>query len=111
MTTISESPSSLPRSVRERNGVLDMAEATTPRPIALTDAQMTAVLAACAPLQQIDRPAFLEALANLLSGHSEIGDGRSRSMPAASYSANFYGRSAAGQAQPTASTRAWACTH
>jgi hypothetical protein len=48
---------------------------TPPRPISLTDSQMDMVLNACAPLQQVDRPAFLEALAVMLRSSPEIGDG------------------------------------
>jgi hypothetical protein len=45
------------------------------RPLALTDAQYTAVVQACAPMQPVDRDAFLNALAALLSNETTIGDG------------------------------------
>ena len=43
-------------------------------PIALTDAQLAAVMRACEPLAPRDRGAFLEAVADALHGR-EIGDG------------------------------------
>jgi hypothetical protein len=44
-------------------------------PIALTDSQLTALMAAAAPLQPGDRGVFLEALAVALRDVPEIGDG------------------------------------
>jgi hypothetical protein len=46
-----------------------------PRPIALSDQQMSALLAASYPLPPDSRPAFLEACARELSRLPEIGDG------------------------------------
>lgn len=50
---------------------------TTPTttPLALTDAQLTAVYQAAGPLEPRDRASFLEALAGVLRGRNEIGDG------------------------------------
>jgi hypothetical protein len=45
-----------------------------PAPIALSDAQLDAVMRACAPLQPHARAGFLEAVAAALQGR-EIGDG------------------------------------
>jgi hypothetical protein len=45
------------------------------RPLALTDQQYAAVCLACEPLLPADRDAFLRALAQLLGGEAEIGDG------------------------------------
>jgi hypothetical protein len=46
------------------------------KPLALTDAQMDAVLAAAAPLLPCDRDAFLRALADALRNEpGELGDG------------------------------------
>lgn len=44
-------------------------------PLALTDQQYAAVVAACEPLLPPDRSAFLVALAQLLGSEREIGDG------------------------------------
>jgi hypothetical protein len=44
-------------------------------PIRLTDAQLTAVFEAARPLAVRDRDAFLQAVAEALQGHREIGDG------------------------------------
>jgi hypothetical protein len=44
-------------------------------PIALTDSQLDAVMAAAAPLAPGDRSAFLQDLAVALRDHPEIGDG------------------------------------
>lgn len=41
----------------------------------LTDPQLAAVMRVCRPLQPLERRAFLEALADRLQGHREIGDG------------------------------------
>jgi hypothetical protein len=46
-----------------------------PAPLALTDAQLTAVFEAARPLAVRDRDAFLQAVAEALQGHREIGDG------------------------------------
>jgi hypothetical protein len=46
-----------------------------PAPIALTDAQLDAVFNAARPLAVADRDAFLQAVAEALQGHREIGDG------------------------------------
>lgn len=45
------------------------------RPLALSDQQYLAVCQACEPLLPADRSAFLVALAQLLGGETEIGDG------------------------------------
>ena len=44
-------------------------------PLALTDAQLSAVYRACKPLLPPDRDAFLCALAHALRSEPEIGDG------------------------------------
>jgi hypothetical protein len=44
-------------------------------PIALTDAQLTAVFEAARPLAVRDRDAFLQAVAEVLQARREIGDG------------------------------------
>jgi hypothetical protein len=44
-------------------------------PIALTDAQLTAVFEAARPLAVRDRDAFLQAVAEALQARPEIGDG------------------------------------
>ena len=44
-------------------------------PLSLSDAQMSRLLAACAPLAVSQRRPFLEALAADLRQHPEIGDG------------------------------------
>jgi hypothetical protein len=46
-----------------------------PPPIALTDAQMMAILAAAAPLAARDRNPFLLEVAQLLQALPEVGDG------------------------------------
>jgi hypothetical protein len=49
---------------------------TAPKPLALSDAQMSAVIRACDPLLPPDRDAFFRALANVLRGEPQpIGDG------------------------------------
>jgi hypothetical protein len=48
---------------------------TAPRPISLSDEQMNAVMRACQPLQPYERSAFLAALAPLLRGRNDVGDG------------------------------------
>jgi hypothetical protein len=44
-------------------------------PIALTDAQLTAVFAAARPLAVQDRDPFLQEVASLLAGIVDLGDG------------------------------------
>jgi hypothetical protein len=44
-------------------------------PIRLTDAQLSAVFEAAHPLAVQDRDAFLQAVAEVLQGRQEIGDG------------------------------------
>jgi hypothetical protein len=46
-----------------------------PRPIAVSDQQLSAIMNACEPLQPMERSAFLAALAHQLSGYSDVGDG------------------------------------
>jgi hypothetical protein len=46
-----------------------------PSPLALTDAQLTAVYQAAGPLAPAVRPAFLELVAQGLAGAGEVGDG------------------------------------
>jgi hypothetical protein len=46
-----------------------------PRPLALSDSQLDAVLRAAAPLQPVDRDAFLVLVAARLRGVEMIGDG------------------------------------
>jgi hypothetical protein len=48
---------------------------TPPRPISLSDDQLTAVMRAAAPLQPYDREAFLVAVATMFGGREAIGDG------------------------------------
>lgn len=50
---------------------------TTPsgRPLALTNSQYAAVVAAAEPLEPVDRPAFLAAVASYLRAEPTIGDG------------------------------------
>jgi hypothetical protein len=45
------------------------------KPLALTDGQYSAVVAACEPLLPTDRDAFLRALAHRLQAEPELGDG------------------------------------
>jgi len=45
-----------------------------PPPIALTDAQLDAIIRACAPLRPDARAGFLEAVAAAMQGR-EVGDG------------------------------------
>ena len=45
------------------------------RPLALTDAQLTAIMSAAEPLEAHDRTLFLEDVAAALQGLVEIGDG------------------------------------
>jgi hypothetical protein len=47
----------------------------SPRPIALTDSQITAVMQLSRPLTPDQRIAFVEMLTAKLNGHHEIGDG------------------------------------
>ena len=50
-------------------------QAPLPKPIALTEAQMLALLAASHPLPPAARPAFLEACAKEIAALPELGDG------------------------------------
>ena len=52
-----------------------LAQGAAERPISLSDEQMTMVLQAAAPLQQVDRGPFLEALAVMLRNEPVLGDG------------------------------------
>ncbi len=53
-----------------------MPNASLPKPIAVSDAQMSAILTAATPLRPVERAAFLNALAHFLqSGPEPIGDG------------------------------------
>jgi hypothetical protein len=54
---------------------LPQTEANQPSPIALSEAQMLALLAASYPLPARARPAFLEACAKELANLPELGDG------------------------------------
>jgi hypothetical protein len=45
------------------------------RPLALSDSQITAIMAACRPLSTDDRDAFLQHVAAALAREREIGDG------------------------------------
>jgi hypothetical protein len=47
-----------------------------PTPLALSDSQITAVMALARPLLPSQRTAFLEMLAAKLDGRGEIGDGQ-----------------------------------
>jgi hypothetical protein len=49
-------------------------DTSEPRPIGLSDAQMSAVMAAAATLHEVDRDPFLHTVANLLRGESDPGD-------------------------------------
>jgi hypothetical protein len=44
-------------------------------PLALSDAQLDAIMLACRPMQPQERQAFLAALGVLFQGREEIGDG------------------------------------
>jgi hypothetical protein len=44
-------------------------------PLALSDSQITAIMALARPLLPSQRTAFLEMLAGKLDGHGELGDG------------------------------------
>jgi hypothetical protein len=44
-------------------------------PLSLSDQQLTALMTAARPLQPLERSAFLAALAVLLRGRDEVGDG------------------------------------
>jgi hypothetical protein len=48
-----------------------------PRPIAVSDEQLSAIMRACAPLQPMERSALLAALAHRLRGYrnGDVGDG------------------------------------
>jgi hypothetical protein len=46
-----------------------------PRPISLSDEQLTSLMAAAQPLAPADRDPFLRAIAARFYGHSQIGDG------------------------------------
>ena len=50
-------------------------EANQPPPLALSEAQMLALLAASHPLPPAARPAFLEACAQEIAAMPELGDG------------------------------------
>jgi hypothetical protein len=52
-----------------------IAPSSPPRPLALTDEQMSALLAASHPLPPRSRPAFLEACARELAALPMLGDG------------------------------------
>jgi hypothetical protein len=52
-----------------------MSGPTAPKPIALTDDQLAAIFRATEPLEPLRRSAFLIALAQMLRGEPEIGDG------------------------------------
>ena len=54
---------------------LPQTEANQPSPIALSEAQMLALLAASYPLPPAARPAFLEACAKEIAAMPELGDG------------------------------------
>lgn len=47
-----------------------------PRPLALTDSQITQIMQLSRPLTPDQRVAFLEMIAAKLNGHNEIGDGQ-----------------------------------
>jgi hypothetical protein len=44
-------------------------------PLRLSDEQLAAVLRVATPLAAADRDAFLQAIADALRGHAEVGDG------------------------------------
>jgi len=46
-----------------------------PNPVALTDAQLNAVMAACQSLAPADRDAFLRQVAAMLARYPDLGDG------------------------------------
>jgi hypothetical protein len=48
---------------------------TERKPLALSDEQLTALMQTTAQLHAVDRDPFLNALAALFGGRSEIGDG------------------------------------
>jgi len=47
----------------------------SPRPLALTDSQITTIMAAARPLLPVDRDAFLRHVAAVLATQPAIGDG------------------------------------
>jgi hypothetical protein len=46
-----------------------------PKPLALSDGQITTIMQLCRPLASDQRATFLEMIATKLNGHREIGDG------------------------------------
>jgi hypothetical protein len=46
-----------------------------PQPISLSDIAMAQLMAACRPLQAVDRDRFLQLVAERLNGKREVGDG------------------------------------
>jgi hypothetical protein len=46
----------------------------SPRPIALSDSELTTIMAACRPLNPADRESFLRAVATVLGGKSILGE-------------------------------------
>jgi hypothetical protein len=49
---------------------------TAPRPLALTDSEISTIMALARPLAPSQRTAFLEMIAVKLRGHGELGDGQ-----------------------------------
>jgi hypothetical protein len=60
-----------------------------PRPLALTDAELDAVMAACQPLHPSQRDAFLQHVASLLRDCGEIGPGAVHRAIVAAQRAHF----------------------
>jgi hypothetical protein len=52
-----------------------LAPTSTPRPLALSDSQITAIMGMCRPLEPYLRDAFLQHVAAALAREPELGDG------------------------------------
>jgi hypothetical protein len=52
-----------------------LAPTSSPRPLALTDSEITTIMAACRPLSPDDRESFLQHVAAVLAAQPVLGDG------------------------------------
>jgi len=52
-----------------------LAPSSSPRPLALSDSELTHIMAACRPLSPADRDAFLQHIAAALAALPMLGDG------------------------------------
>jgi hypothetical protein len=52
-----------------------MTTTAAPRPIAVSDRQLDAIMRACQPLAPLERSALLASLAHRLRGYRDVGDG------------------------------------